>query len=104
MFEFLKKVFSLKPKTAPAEVPYKVEVPAESITYKVPEPAPTTPIPLTVKPDTVVETEPVKKPSKPRKPKAEASAITSSPKKTKVTSDKPKAPKAPKKPKITIAK
>jgi hypothetical protein len=78
MREFIKKIFSLKPKTIPAVV----ETPVESAPYKMPEPAETTLIPLVVE-EPAVEVKPakakkapakkatvVKKPRAPRKPKA----------------------------------
>jgi hypothetical protein len=112
MFEFLKKLFSSKPKTT--------ETPASAwdntVPYKVPEPPATTPIPLVVtnsnpadnvplvaKVETVVETKPAKKP---RVNKAKAAPEA---KPAKATTKKPATaatakPKAPKKPKISIAK
>jgi outer membrane biosynthesis protein TonB len=108
MFEFLKKLFSSKPKT--------VETPApawdNTVTYKVPEPPATTPIPLVPKAEAPV-VEPVKvepvvpkaeKPAKkPRAPKVATTETATAPKakKAKETTDKPKAPK---KPRISIAK
>jgi hypothetical protein len=71
MLKAIKEFFMGKPVEKPAEVPYKIEVPApvaETATYTVPESAATTPIPL------VVEAAPVaakpKKPTAPKKPAA----------------------------------
>jgi hypothetical protein len=112
MFEFLKKLFSSKPKT--------IETPApawdNTVPYKVPEPPATTPIPLVVTNSNpadnvplVAKVEPVvpkaetpaKKPRAPRAPKVAKTETAPKAKKVKETTDKPKAPK---KPRISIAK
>ena len=106
MFEFLTKLFSLKPKAVPAEAPYKVEAPVAPVAVvETPSPVVENTVPEVAKTEAIISGVPsaVKKPRKPRAPKveAEASAITAKPKKAKAASDKPKAPR---KPKITIAK
>ena len=108
MFEFLKKLFSVKPKTVETPAPV-----VNSAPYKVPEAPATTPIPLVVTNSNpadnaplVAKVEPVvpkaEAPAKkPRAPKAVATTTAPKAKKAKETTDKPKAPK---KPRISIAK
>lgn len=63
MFAKIKEFFFKKPAQVNTEVPYKVEAPTsvvESTSYKVPEPAATTPIPL-MPAESVVPAKPAKK-------------------------------------------
>jgi len=89
MIKFLKSLFGIE-STTPVATPAPVN---NSVPYKVPEPAATTPIPL------VVEAAPAKAPAKPKVAKPKAAAIKAPAK----APAKPKAP-ATKKPKISIAK
>jgi len=91
MIKFLKSLFGIE-STAPVATPASVD---NSVPYKVPEPAATTPIPLEVK------AAPAKAPVKPKVAKPKAAAIKA-PAKAKAPA-KPKAP-ATKKPRISIAK
>jgi hypothetical protein len=106
MLDFLKKLFGLKSNSDrhPLDAVTTTNV---SGTYKVPEPAATTPIPYVPEPELgydmggsyVIENpkpklKAVAKPKAPAKPKAEKPAAAKAPAK----------PKAPRKPKISIAK
>jgi hypothetical protein len=113
MFKFLKNLFSSKPANErhPLDA---VTTPNVSGTYKVPEPAATTPIPYIpesplvqlgpeptvakVEAAPVVESTP--KPKAAAKPKAPAKPKAAKP----VAEKAPAKPKVPKKPKISIAK
>ena len=106
MLKFLKSLFGSTPPTEKHPLD-AVTTPNVSGTYKVPEPAVTTPIPYVPEPELgydmggsyVIENpkpklKAVAKPKAPAKPKAEKPAAAKAPVK----------PKAPKKPKISIAK
>jgi hypothetical protein len=113
MLDFLKKLFGLK-STNDKHPLDAVTTPNVSGTYKVPEPAATTPIPyipesplvqlgpeptvVKVEAAPVVESTP--KPKAVAKPKAPAKPKAAKP----VTEKAPAKPKVPKKPKISIAK
>ena len=117
MFAKIKELFFGKPAPISAEAPYKVEAPeplpevkteikndggtwpfptmapvAESTTYKVPEPAATTPIPL-VPEKSVASTKPAKKAPAKKAPAKKAPAKKSSAAKA---AAKPRAKKSPK--------
>ena len=117
MFAKIKELFFGKPAPVSAEAPYKVEAPepapevkpeiksdggtwpfptmapvAESTTYKVPEPAATTPIPL-VPEKSVASTKPAKKAPAKKAPAKKAPAKKSSAAKA---AAKPRAKKSPK--------
>ena len=98
MLDFLKKLFGLK-STNDKHPLDAVTTPNVSGTYKVPEPAATTPIPY------IPESPLVQLGPEPTVVKVEAAPVVESTPKPKVAKPKaPAKPRAPKKPKISIAK